>query len=260
MSQSSSSESEWFRRAFEKEYLDLYDHRTDEAAESEVMAIRTWVAARGLLAESSIPVVLDLGCGNGRHARAWSTSGAQILGVDLSADLIQVARDRKLTNTLFIEGDMRELAFHDLFDVATSLFTSFGYFSSEEEDQRVLDGIARALKPRGVFVFDFLNATHVRQSLVPETKETRKGVAVHHRRWISDDGLRVNKHTTMRRSDGTIREQEESVRLYSEDELREKLSRAGFVVEDAFGDFDGQSVLEDSPRVILISTWQGKEG
>ena len=107
----------WYEAAFRKEYLDLYRHRSDEAAESEAaFAIR----ALGLPAGAT---VLDVACGSGRHARAFKAAGFEVVGVDLSPDLLDEAE-----GVARLRADMRALPFRGGFDAATSFFTSFGYF------------------------------------------------------------------------------------------------------------------------------------
>ncbi|MEE9394208.1 MAG: class I SAM-dependent methyltransferase [Planctomycetota bacterium] len=249
MSESKQRGSEWFRRAFEKVYLDLYAHRTDEAASQEVDKISTWTKVDAAL---SAPV-LDLGCGNGRHAAAWSRKQLSVLGLDLSNDLIQEARARRLANVLFLEGDMRHLSFDSYFQLVTSLFTSFGYFEDDAEDLTVVVGVAKSLLPGGSFVLDFLNADYVRHHLVERSEERKKDLVVYQQRRITADGKRVEKTITMIRDDGWQREHRESVRLYNEQDLQEMMEEAGLVLDQRYGDFGGKPITPQSSRVILVA-------
>ena len=75
----------WYETAFRKEYLDLYYNRSDEAAKGEAE-----FAAKAMgLGEGS--AVLDVCCGNGRHARALEELGHHVVGMDLSRELLDAA-------------------------------------------------------------------------------------------------------------------------------------------------------------------------
>ena len=153
----------WYETAFRKEYTDLYYHRSDEAAKGEAE-----FAARVMgLAEGS--AILDIACGAGRHARALTELGHHVVGIDLSVDLLAVAE-----GVTRVRGDMRALPFDGNFDAATSFFTSFGYFD-DDGNRATLAAGARALRPGGVYLLDFMNAPAVMAHLVPENEEERGG-------------------------------------------------------------------------------------
>jgi SAM-dependent methyltransferase len=103
--------------------------------------------------------VLDIPCGTGRHAVELARRGAAVLGVDISPAYLREARraSRGLANARFVRGDMRRLAPRGEFDAAINLWSSFGYFDKPSEDLKTLRGVARALKPGGLFLIDVLD-------------------------------------------------------------------------------------------------------
>src|SRR5918994_865089 len=109
---------EWFEEWFGEEYLQLYPHRDDAEAER---AVTLFARVTGLVAGWR---VLDVGCGGGRHARAFRAIGARCVGLDLSRTLLRVARG--LTDAPLIRGDMRRMPIRPgSMDLTVSLFTSF---------------------------------------------------------------------------------------------------------------------------------------
>lgn len=191
--------------------------------------------------------VLDVGCGAGRHARALVRAGARPVGLDLSRALLRRAREVGIP---LIRADMRRLPVRPAsFDLAVNLFTSFGYFASDEDHARVIAEVAAALRPGGWFAMDFLRADSVVRSLVPSEELATSRGPVRISRALAADGLRVVK--SIRLPDG--RQFEERVRLFQPEELEEMLSRTGLQVVRRWGDYEGGPPRAGAPRVILLA-------
>lgn len=247
---------EWYKDAFRFDYLRVYPHRNDEEAYRQVDFLMRNVDCPPPKA------VFDLGCGDGRHAVELARRGYQVTGLDLSEELLTKARSRNEEESLgitFIQGDMREIPYENAFDLLVNFFTSFGYFDKDEENARVLTAIACALRPGGRFLMDYLNRDHVVHTLVPHDRKTIENAEVEQTRWITGDPdkagdhVRINKRVAITDEQGT-RTYDESVRMYTLDELSAMLSAAGLHVDQVFGDFDGQPISQETPRAILIGT------
>ncbi len=236
---------EWF---WSDAYTRVYDHRDEAEAEQLVDLIERE------LAPAQNAHILDIGCGRGRHARALARRGYQVTGLDLSEDAIAAARSQATAEGLdahlsFEVGDMRTPLCDGCADGVVNLFTSFGYFESDAENERALSAMATALRPGGWFLQDFLNAPQVAESLGASEYETENGHTIHQDRWI-DDG-RVNKKITIHH-DGQTDTFQESVRLYTLSDLKEMYARVGLSLETVFGDYNGSKYVPDeSPRLLL---------
>lgn len=232
---------EWFEEWFGEEYLALYPHRDLAEAARAVDLIRTtlpWEPGWR---------VLDVACGAGRHSRALRDAGARCIGLDLSAALLR--RARSIAGVPLIRGDMRALPVRPgSMDLTVNLFTSFGYFATDEEHRAALAAMAGTLRPAGWLVLDFLNAEAARATLVPEEHGQLAGQPVRIRRELSDAGRFVWK----RIATANGREFTERVRLFGADELAAMLEGASLRVRYRFGDYDGSPPGESAPRVILM--------
>jgi SAM-dependent methyltransferase len=201
--------------------------------------------------------VLDLCCGFGRHALLLRERGLDVVGLDLSFDLLRAARtlpgfERLLAGRL-LRGDAVRPPFRDeRFDTVVNLFSSFGYFG-EAGDERVLAGIRRILRPGGRAVFDLMNPTHVRAGLVARSRREEPEFVLDERRALLDDGKRVVKDVELAFTDGRRLRWREDVRLYDVAEFRTLANRHGLSIESTFGDFDGSVCGERSPRAIVFA-------
>ncbi len=245
--------SDWFKAWFNHPaYLKLYAHRSLEEAEQTIATLLKFITI-----ESPNPKALDIACGSGRHAVALARHGFKVTANDLSSTLLaeaqKLAESRNLSLT-FTRIDMREITFEQEFDLIVQLFTSFGYFENDDEDKVVLQRVARALKPNGWYVLDFLNEHLVRNTLQPETRRTLGELDVLEQRMLF--GERVVKSITLCEN-GITHRFIESVRLYSQAELTAMLNAVGLCVHHYLGDYDGGAFERHaSPRLILIAQKQ----
>lgn len=241
---------EWFRETFEEEYLELYAHRDEEEAERTV----SWLCTE--LGFQQGKSVLDSPCGGGRHSRAFSRRGFLTVGIDLSRDLLHHARIEHgpSERLLYVRGDLRALPVaSNAFDLVTNLFSSFGYFETEEENMLALSELVRATRRGGWLVIDFMNEPHVRANLVERTERvTPDGWEVTEERRITGQPPRIEKHGKIRFPSGKVRQFYESVRLYTPEELSKAMQRMGLVNIRLFGDYAGTPYSSAAPRAIFI--------
>jgi SAM-dependent methyltransferase len=114
--------------------------------------------------------VLDVPCGAGRHALALAARGYQMTGVDLSADMLDGARQEASPTGLTVEwhlADMRDLAWAGVFDAGYCFGNSFGYLDAEGS-AAFLRAVSRALRPGARFALDTGSAA---ESVLPNLRD-----------------------------------------------------------------------------------------
>jgi SAM-dependent methyltransferase len=237
--------SQWYARWFNETYLAVYSHRNLAMAETEAAFL---VRELGLRKDHRI---LDLCCGSGRHLLQLRNLGfSRVMGIDLSLPLLSAASESLGGSCGLVRGDMRALPFRGTFRAVLSLFTSFGYFFEEQENQRVLMEIRKALAPRGCFALDLVPRSMACR-LVPHTERTIGGLHIVENRRFDPASNRVEKTIEITGPEGR-QEFLESVRLYSFREVNTMLADTGLCLSDVKGDFLGTDFTKDSERMILI--------
>ncbi|MGC5325094.1 class I SAM-dependent methyltransferase [Brevibacillus sp. SYSU BS000544] len=238
----------WFEQSFREDYLLVYQHRDENSADQEIANLlnRLPIKPSGR--------VLDLCCGSGRHSRAFARRGYEVVGVDLSPVLLELAIEQNTyDNAVFYQHDMRTIPFENEFDIVVNLFTSFGYFSTNEENEQVISNMAKALKTGGEVLIDYLNPAYVKANLVPESEREMDGLYIQEKRWI-ENGCVKKRITVTDAENNQPREYMEQVRLYELNEMQTMLTKAGFRHIQVYGDYLFQPYKgQESPRMIFFA-------
>ena len=197
--------------------------------------------------------VLDLGCGHGRHSLELARRGYTVHGVDRSGPFVDAARAVAVAEKLpatFQQADLRDFESATPYDAAVCLFDVFG-IHRDEENERVLANMARALRPGGGFCLDLRNRDWMVRHLQPTTVLERNNDLMIDRHAIdSRTGRLVDRRVIVR--GGRVREVTFSMRLYTLGEVTRAARDAGLVVRAAWGDWAGAPVTVNHNRIVLF--------
>ena len=238
----------WYKKSFGQDYLTIYPHRNESEAKKIIK-----FAAKALDLKPG-QRVLDLGCGYGRNSAECAALGAKVTGLDLSAELLTLAHKKECQNGkryTLVRGDMRFIPFKQAFDVVLSLFTSFGYFDGDAENEMVIRAVANALKPGGLFLFDYLNMMQAIPNMTIRDTQNRGNVRIVQERSYNETTNRIEKKITLH-DQGETREYTESVRAYRLIDLLLFFERSGFECTALYGDYQFQPFTRTAPRLIMI--------
>jgi SAM-dependent methyltransferase len=240
----------WYRPFFGDDYLRVYAPRlTPQRTAQEVEGI---VKLLGLPAGSAI---LDLCCGHGRHAIPLAQRGYRVTGQDLSETFLRQAEASAAAvgvRVQWVRRDMREMPFESEFDAVINVFTAFGYFEREADDQRVLEEVQKALKPGGVFLLETMHRDALARRFQPYgiTRHEDGLLVLEERRFDQVRG-RNDVLLTMIHADGRRVEHRHSVRIYTATELASMCAAAGLPVDASYGGLDGSPLTLDSRLALL---------
>ena len=199
--------------------------------------------------------VLDLCCGPGRHSLALAKRGIQVTAVDRSEFLLRKAKEEAAKSNLqieFVSDDMRRFVRDNSFSLILNMFTSFGYFDDQEDDLKVLRNAYRSLKPEGAIVIDLLGKEPLaRRYQATGSTELIDGSLLIERHEIREDWSRCQNEWILVK-DGAAMTFNFQTRLYSGQEMKDIMRRAGFEEVEVFGDLDGNEYGINAARLIAV--------
>ena len=214
--------------------------------------------------------ILDIACGTGNYTFVFADRGYDTTGVDLSNDMLEVARGKAAgrDNPRFLKMDMRKLELESKYDIATVLFGGFGYLLDEADVELFLAGIAKHLSQGGLLMFEFWQNSAIlpaatRQSGMRSWDRTEDGdqliIRLHLGRYDAQTNIydvRFDFYILDRKKMGLVDTFTENhlVRTYSISQMRELLERNGFTAL-AFYDGDLGKSEKDEPNPASFSTF-----
>jgi SAM-dependent methyltransferase len=244
--------SEWWESYFDSQYLLEYEPIfTLERDRHEVGRL---IDVLELPADSR---VLDVPCGQGRHAHLLAEAGYNVDGLDYSEHLLKIARKRGTGPTLrYTRGDMRRLPsrWASRFDAVVNLFTSFGFFDDPADDARVIAEFARVLKPGGILVWHGGSRDGVMSRfLARDWWKTSDGTMIAHERSFDPLSGILTIESSWTGAGRRPGRRMHRIRLYTATRMAELCADAGLIVEQAWSAFDDRPLSRVSGEMMLLA-------
>lgn len=210
-------------------------------------------------------LVLDLGCGTGSITELLAKAGYDMIGVDNSEDMLEIAMDKRSRSgldILYLLQDMREFELYGTVKAAVSICDSMNYILEKEDLVQVFKLVNNYLDPSGIFIFDMnteYKYTHLlADGTFAENREESSFI------WENfyDEEERINEYdlTLFIKEGELFRKFEEThyQRCYSLDEVKEAAKEVGMDFVAAYDAFTRESVKDDSERIYLVFRERGK--
>jgi ubiquinone/menaquinone biosynthesis C-methylase UbiE len=236
---------DWWQGYFDAKYLQEYEPIFSAAEDRHDVA--------RLMELLRLPVgasVLDVPCGQGRHARLLAEAGFDVVGLDYSKHLLDLAKSAG-TTVRYRRGDMRQLPaqWTGRFDAVVNLFTSFGFFLNPSDDVQVVHEFARVLKPNGVLVWHGASRDGVMSSFVAKDWwQSNDGTFIAHERTF--DPLSGIMSVFVRQGDA---ERQYRIRLYTATRLAELFAAEGLIVEEAYDAWTERPLRRRAGSMTLVA-------
>jgi ubiquinone/menaquinone biosynthesis C-methylase UbiE len=242
---------EWWQSYFDSQYLLEYEPLF--SLEKDRQEVARLMEVMGLASGAR---VLDVPCGQGRHAHLLAEAGFDVDGLDYSPQLLQLAKRRGTGARLrYTRGDMRTLPtrWTGRFDAVLNLFTSFGFFTEPADDRRVLAEFARVLAPGGALIWHGGDRDGVMARFLDRDW------------WQTEDGTLVAQERSFDSLSGLLQvdsvwsgpagkgARQHKIRLYTPTRLAELCAEVGLIVEEAYDGFAPRALTRRSSEMLLVA-------
>jgi len=202
--------------------------------------------------------ILDLCCGTGRHSIILHKRGWKAIGLDLSKNLLTIAKQRMKEERAefpLVRADMRHFPFRKhVFDAVICMFTSLGYLPSESEDIKSFKEIRRTLRKDGEFLLDVMNKDHlVRVFQEREWAEYEPFYMLEKRSLDLSASRLISQWTIIRKDTKEVISLQHNLRLYSLQAVKQMLNEARLKVTKVNGGYDKKEFSSDSSRMIVTA-------
>ena len=222
-----------------------------------------------LLTEAGIKdgLVADLGCGTGKMTRLLSKAGYDMIGIDNSGEMLEIAREHQYEEDdgiLYLLQDMREFELYGTVRAVISICDSMNYLLEEADLLTVFKLVNNYLDPKGLFIFD-LNTRYKYEILLGETtisENREEGSFIWDNYFDEEEGINQYDLTLFIREEGDLyRKYEEThfQRVYELETVKRLLKEAGLMFVAAYDAFTQEPVREDSERIYIIAREQEKK-
>jgi SAM-dependent methyltransferase len=213
--------------------------------------------------------ILDLACGMGRHALELARRGfTGVTGLDYNQAYLDKAvaqKSKEDLNVRFIRGDMRDIPFEaeegveegaeegeEGFDACYNYFTSFGFFADSRDNEKVIESVARSLRPGGRFLIETIHRDHMIRNF-HKLGWYERGDEYVLKKFDIDLATSILVSTWTYLKGGKKTEREVRLRMYSLHEMIAMLDRASLVFTDAWGNTQKEPLTWEHNRMIVLA-------
>lgn len=209
-------------------------------------------------------LVLDMGCGTGAMTRYLDAHGYDMTGIDVSEEMLTIAKEKSSSDILYLLQDMREFELYGTMRAAVSICDSMNYILEEDDLLQVFSLVNNYLDPGGIFIFD-LNTVYKYQEILGEQTiaEDREECSFIWDNFYDEEEM-INEY------DLTVFVQEEGdlfrrycethyQRAYSSETVKALIEKAGMEVLAIYDAFTCNKPKPDSERVYFVAREHGKK-
>lgn len=221
-----------------------------------------------LLQEDGIEegLLLDLGCGTGSMTEKLASAGYDMIGVDFSCEMLEIAQEKSLKHghdILYLLQDMREFELYGTVRAIVSVCDSMNYIIDEKDLIEVFRLVNNYLDPEGLFIFD-MNTLYKYQVLladhtIAEDRETMSFIWDNY--YYEDEKINeYNLHLFLQDEDGRYQKFTENhyQKAYTIEQVSQALEKAGMEFVAVYDAFTREPPKDDSERIYFIAREKGK--
>lgn len=222
----------------------------------------------GLLAEYEVTdgIVLDLGCGTGTLTELMAARGFDMIGVDYSEEMLEIAMEKRAESgrdILYLLQDMREFELYGTVRAVISICDSLNYITEEEELEEVFRLVNNYLDPEGVFIFDFNTVYKYREILGDQTiAESREDCSfIWDNYYYEEEQINEYELSLFLQEEGNLYRKYVETHYqkgYELETIKSLLEKSDMKFVTAYDAFTRNPPTKESERVYVIARESGK--
>lgn len=211
-------------------------------------------------------LVLDLGCGTGSMTELLAERGYDMIGIDYSEEMLELAAEKKVEtdlNILYLCQDMREFELYGTVKAVISVCDCINYITDPEDLKTVFKLVNNYLDPGGIFIFDmnteYKYETVMGDCTIAEDRDESSFI------WENqyDAGEKINIYDLsifVKEESGLYRKYQEThyQRAYSMEEIKDALKAGGMEFVAAYDAFTRNAPKDESERIYIVAREHGK--
>lgn len=207
-------------------------------------------------------LTLDLGAGTGRMSIELASRGYDMIALDYSGEMLNIARERAeklgLYDILFLMQDMREFELYGTVELIISCLDSINHLTSLKDLKKCFSLVHNYLSPDGIFIFDINGREKFERAYGKESyvMETENSFCVW-QNWYDEKTKICDFYITLfaENSDGSYQryDEEQRERMYKIAEMKRYLIGSGFEFIGAYSDFDYSTATDKDERIYIVA-------
>ena len=221
-----------------------------------------------LLAEYEVTdgIVLDLGCGTGTLTELMAGRGFDMIGVDNSEEMLEIAMEKRAESgrdILYLLQDMREFELYGTVRAVISICDSLNYITEEEELEEVFRLVNNYLDPEGIFIFDFNTVYKYREILGDQTiAESREDCSfIWDNYYYEEEQINEYELSLFLQEEGNLYRKYVETHYqkgYELETIKSLLEKSGMKFGTAYDAFTKNPPTEESERIYVVAKESGK--
>lgn len=212
-------------------------------------------------------IVADLGCGTGKMTRLLADMGYDMIGIDLSVEMLEIAMEQQRNDDkgiLYLCQDMTELELYGTVGAVVSCCDCINYITEEEDLIEVIKLVNNYLDPGGLFFFDFNTEYKYKQILGDKTFAENQEESSFIWENYYDDDQKINEYDVTifaRQEEGLYEKFQEThyQRAYTLEQIKKIIELGGMELVAVYDDYQLKEPHEQSERICVIAREVGKQ-
>lgn len=203
--------------------------------------------------------ILDLACGTGEMSNRLARKGYKVMGVDISAEMLEIAQDKSYNENLkinYINQDIKELELHHTYDSVISYCDGFNYIIESEDLLNVFRKVFNNMNENGLFIFDISSEYKLKEVLGNNIfADTSENITYVWENYYDESTSLIEFDLSIFTKKGDLYEREDEShiqRAYHIKEIKEMLEKSGFELLEVLDTNTNKSITESSERILFI--------